>query len=107
MRSVEPVYHNVIFLMVAIFTISRAVDLLEPRWKLRRRQPKRLKDKLREAKRNDDTETREWFGKHEIRDVRKRGASGFVIGLVLVFCLQPSVGWVARDWKCWPKRRLT
>lgn len=89
----EPVYHNVIFLVVVLVFASSAADLFQPRWKLRRRQPRRIKEALREA-RDKGAETREWFSEHEIRDVRSRGAVGLAIGLIFIFCLQPSVGFV-------------
>jgi len=90
---VEPVYHNVIFLVVLLVVASSAADLFNPRWKLRLRQPRRIKEALREA-RNTGMETWEWFSEHEIRDVRSRGMVGLAIGLILLFCLQHSVGFV-------------
>lgn len=90
----EPIYHNIVFLVVTLVVVSSLADLLKPRWKLRRRQPKWIKEKLREARQQKDTEAREWFSEREIRDVRSRGMVGLAIGLFLLLCLQPSVGLV-------------
>lgn len=90
----EPVYHNVIFLVVVLICLSAAADFFKPQWKLRRRQPRSIKKRLREARQQKDTEAREWFSEREIRDVRSRGMVGLAIGLFLLFCLQPSVGLV-------------
>jgi len=90
---VEPVYHNSIFLFFVIVVLSGATDVLKPQWKLRRRQPRAIRNALREA-RAKAMENREWFSAQEIRDTRKQGAIGFLVGLALLICLQPSLGWV-------------
>ena len=46
---VEAIYHNVIFVILALVVASSLADLLEPRWKLCRRQPRPIKKVLREA----------------------------------------------------------
>ena len=89
----EPIYHNAVFLIVALVVVASLADLIEPRWKIRRRQPRPIKDALREARKHG-TEAPEWFSEHEIREVRRRGAVGLAVGLPLLVGLQPSVGWV-------------